>query len=75
MFNVKFFLQIASCSDDNTVRIWRLNRKPDGENTSNRDVNVVGWTFRKIQSPTRTHGRVYDEENLYLRAQPEMALA
>ncbi|XP_056620512.1 denticleless protein homolog [Triplophysa dalaica] len=50
------FTKIASCSDDNTVRIWRLNRKPDGENTSNRDANVVGWTLRKIQTPTRTHG-------------------
>ncbi|XP_042633402.1 denticleless protein homolog [Cyprinus carpio] len=48
------FTKIASCSDDNTVRIWRLNRRPDGENLLNRDPNVVGWTLRKIQSPTRT---------------------
>uniref|UniRef100_A0A671N9Y4 Denticleless protein homolog n=1 Tax=Sinocyclocheilus anshuiensis TaxID=1608454 RepID=A0A671N9Y4_9TELE len=48
------FTKIASCSDDNTVRIWRLNRRPDGENSLNRDPNVVGWTLRKIQSPTRT---------------------
>ncbi|XP_077075682.1 denticleless protein homolog isoform X1 [Siphateles boraxobius] len=46
------FTKIASCSDDNTVRIWRLNR-----NSSNRDANVVGWTLRKVQSPTRTPGR------------------
>ncbi len=51
------FLQIASCSDDNTVRIWRLNRRPDGENSSNRDPNLVGWTLRKIQSPPRAHGK------------------
>uniref|UniRef100_A0A671N9V2 Denticleless protein homolog n=1 Tax=Sinocyclocheilus anshuiensis TaxID=1608454 RepID=A0A671N9V2_9TELE len=51
------FTKIASCSDDNTVRIWRLNRRPDGENSLNRDPNVVGWTLRKIQSPTRTPGR------------------
>ncbi|XP_065124939.1 denticleless protein homolog [Paramisgurnus dabryanus] len=50
------FTKIASCSDDNTVRIWRLNRRPDGENASNGDANVVGWTLRKIQSPTRTPG-------------------
>ncbi|XP_052390972.1 denticleless protein homolog isoform X2 [Carassius gibelio] len=48
------FTKIASCSDDNTVRIWRLNRRPDGEDSLNRDLNVVGWTLRKIQSPTRT---------------------
>uniref|UniRef100_A0A8C1NRE2 Denticleless E3 ubiquitin protein ligase homolog (Drosophila) n=1 Tax=Cyprinus carpio TaxID=7962 RepID=A0A8C1NRE2_CYPCA len=47
------FTKIASCSDDNTVRIWRLNRRPDGENSSNRDPNLVGWTLRKIQSPPR----------------------
>ncbi|XP_059355050.1 denticleless protein homolog isoform X2 [Carassius carassius] len=48
------FTKIASCSDDNTVRIWRLNRRPDGEDSLNRDPNVVGWTLRKIQSPTWT---------------------
>uniref|UniRef100_A0A8C1R7D4 Denticleless E3 ubiquitin protein ligase homolog (Drosophila) n=1 Tax=Cyprinus carpio TaxID=7962 RepID=A0A8C1R7D4_CYPCA len=51
------FTKIASCSDDNTVRIWRLNRRPDGENSSNRDPNLVGWTLRKIQSPPRAPGR------------------
>ncbi|KTG05971.1 hypothetical protein cypCar_00014172 [Cyprinus carpio] len=50
------FTKIASCSDDNTVRIWRLNRRPDGENSSNRDPNLVGWTLRKIQSPPRAPG-------------------
>ncbi|XP_016116715.1 denticleless protein homolog [Sinocyclocheilus grahami] len=48
------FTKIASCSDDNTVRIWRLNRRPDGENSLNRDPAVVGWALRKILSPTRT---------------------
>uniref|UniRef100_A0A672LT75 Denticleless protein homolog n=1 Tax=Sinocyclocheilus grahami TaxID=75366 RepID=A0A672LT75_SINGR len=51
------FTKIASCSDDNTVRIWRLNRRPDGENSLNRDPAVVGWALRKILSPTRTPGR------------------
>ncbi|XP_051501016.1 denticleless protein homolog [Myxocyprinus asiaticus] len=48
------FTKIASCSDDNTVRIWRLNRRPEGENSANREANIVGWTLRKIQSPSRT---------------------
>ncbi|XP_056118632.1 denticleless protein homolog isoform X2 [Rhinichthys klamathensis goyatoka] len=51
------FTKIASCSDDNTVRIWRLNRRPESENSSNRGANIVGWTLRKVQSPTRTPGR------------------
>ncbi|NP_775348.1 denticleless protein homolog [Danio rerio] len=50
------FTKIASCSDDNTVRIWRLNRKPEGENSTIQDGNLVGWTIRKVQSPNRTPG-------------------
>ncbi|XP_051955197.1 denticleless protein homolog [Xyrauchen texanus] len=47
------FTKIASCSDDNTVRLWRLNCRPE-EGTANRDANIVGWTLRKIQSPAST---------------------
>ncbi|XP_026871760.2 denticleless protein homolog [Electrophorus electricus] len=50
------FTKIATCSDDNTVRIWRLNRGTDGEKSSVGEANLVGWTFRKIQTPPRPAG-------------------
>ncbi|TRY59876.1 hypothetical protein DNTS_013574 [Danionella cerebrum] len=48
------FTKIASCSDDNTVRIWRLQHKRDEEIPTVPNGNVVGWAFRKGQSPVRT---------------------
>ncbi|XP_017454503.1 denticleless protein homolog isoform X2 [Rattus norvegicus] len=40
------FTKIATCSDDNTLKIWRLNRgleeKPEGDKHS-----IVGWTSQK----------------------------
>uniref|UniRef100_A0A8C6ICF8 Denticleless protein homolog n=1 Tax=Mus spicilegus TaxID=10103 RepID=A0A8C6ICF8_MUSSI len=40
------FTKIATCSDDNTLKIWRLNRgleeKPGGDKHS-----IVGWTSQK----------------------------
>ncbi|KAF7690411.1 denticleless protein homolog [Silurus meridionalis] len=49
------FTKIATCSDDNTVRIWRLNRSMDG-NLASGDLNLVGRAHRKIQTPSRPSG-------------------
>ncbi|KAJ0026518.1 hypothetical protein NQD34_017518 [Periophthalmus magnuspinnatus] len=49
------FTKIASCSDDHTVRIWRLYR--EGEETESRlgKTNLVGWA--RLKSPTRHSAR------------------
>ncbi|KAB5539964.1 hypothetical protein PHYPO_G00095410 [Pangasianodon hypophthalmus] len=49
------FTKIATCSDDNTVRIWRLSRSVDRESSAG-DLNLVGWARRKIQTPSRPSG-------------------
>ncbi|MCJ8743833.1 hypothetical protein PDJAM_G00098920 [Pangasius djambal] len=49
------FTKIATCSDDNTVRIWRLSRSVDRESAAG-DLNLVGWAHRKIQTPSRPSG-------------------
>ncbi|KAL0965030.1 hypothetical protein UPYG_G00275870 [Umbra pygmaea] len=50
------FTKIASCSDDNTVRIWRLDRGIDGVKSSVGEVNLVGWACPKpavtVSSPS-----------------------
>ena len=39
-------LQIATCSDDNTLKVWRLNR--DLEEKSGGDkLSIVGWASQK----------------------------
>ncbi|XP_072265937.1 denticleless protein homolog [Pyxicephalus adspersus] len=40
------FTKIATCSDDNTVRIWRLKRSCSERNDDVR-ANCVGWTLQK----------------------------
>ncbi|XP_056151020.1 denticleless protein homolog [Lampris incognitus] len=42
------FTKIASCSDDNTVRIWRLDRGMDGQRSSVGEANLVGWACAKL---------------------------
>ncbi|XP_022067421.1 denticleless protein homolog isoform X2 [Acanthochromis polyacanthus] len=37
------FTKIASCSDDHTIRIWRLHRDIDGAESSVGEANRVGW--------------------------------
>ncbi|XP_023152774.2 denticleless protein homolog isoform X1 [Amphiprion ocellaris] len=37
------FTKIASCSDDHTIRIWRLHRDIDGAESSVWEANRVGW--------------------------------
>ncbi|CAL8315451.1 unnamed protein product [Lota lota] len=41
------FTKIATCSDDNTVRIWRLNRGIDGNKSTVGQANLVGWACPK----------------------------
>ncbi|KFV42176.1 Denticleless protein, partial [Tyto alba] len=40
------FTKIATCSDDNTVRIWRLRRHPE-EKSAFSKTNLVGWVTQK----------------------------
>nr|XP_020484156.1 denticleless protein homolog [Labrus bergylta] len=44
------FTKIASCSDDHTVRIWRLHRGMDGARSSVGEANLVGWARHKTPS-------------------------
>ncbi|XP_035277792.1 denticleless protein homolog [Anguilla anguilla] len=50
------FTKIASCSDDNTVRIWRLDRGADGMRSSIGQANLVGWACQSPSSETRSPG-------------------
>ncbi|KAG7508785.1 denticleless protein-like [Solea senegalensis] len=45
------FTKIASCSDDHTIRIWRLRREMDGAECAVGEANLVGWARPK--PPTR----------------------
>ncbi|KAG7222725.1 hypothetical protein INR49_026334 [Caranx melampygus] len=49
------FTKIASCSDDHTIRIWRLQREMDGAQSAVGEANLVGWARPK--SPTRASVR------------------
>ncbi|NWH61549.1 DTL protein, partial [Geococcyx californianus] len=48
------FTKIATCSDDNTVRIWRLQHRPEEEKPAFSKTNLVGWVTRK--KPEEQHG-------------------
>ncbi|OXB72432.1 UNVERIFIED_CONTAM: hypothetical protein H355_006486 [Colinus virginianus] len=41
------FTKIATCSDDNTVRIWRLQRCPEEEKSVSNKAKLVGWVTQK----------------------------
>nr|XP_061842707.1 denticleless protein homolog [Nerophis lumbriciformis] len=41
------FTKIASCSDDHTVRIWRLHREMYGAQSAVGGANLVGWARAK----------------------------
>uniref|UniRef100_A0A3B5AVH5 Denticleless E3 ubiquitin protein ligase homolog n=1 Tax=Stegastes partitus TaxID=144197 RepID=A0A3B5AVH5_9TELE len=49
------FTKIASCSDDHTIRIWRLHREIDGAQSSVGEANLVGW-LEGCRLPVRTPG-------------------
>ncbi|NXL29675.1 DTL protein, partial [Glaucidium brasilianum] len=40
------FTKIATCSDDNTVRIWRLRHHPEEEKSFSK-TDLVGWVTQK----------------------------
>ncbi|NXP31168.1 DTL protein, partial [Leiothrix lutea] len=48
------FTKIATCSDDNTVRIWRLRCCTEEEKSVSRKANLVGWVIQK--KPEGQHG-------------------
>ncbi|NXS32381.1 DTL protein, partial [Pomatostomus ruficeps] len=48
------FTKIATCSDDNTMRIWRLRRCPEEVKSASRKTNLVGWVTQK--KPEEQHG-------------------
>uniref|UniRef100_A0A667XV32 Denticleless E3 ubiquitin protein ligase homolog (Drosophila) n=1 Tax=Myripristis murdjan TaxID=586833 RepID=A0A667XV32_9TELE len=50
------FTKIASCSDDNTIRIWRLDRGMDGAKSSVGEANLVGWARCFEGPPSRSLG-------------------
>ncbi|XP_013871175.1 denticleless protein homolog isoform X2 [Austrofundulus limnaeus] len=73
------FTKIASCSDDHTVRIWRLHRKTDDAQSSVGEANLVGWTHAKsptmpsVQAET-TPARSQRMESLGGLASPQLAV-
>ncbi|NXF49367.1 DTL protein, partial [Oceanites oceanicus] len=50
------FTKIATCSDDNTVRIWRLRRHPEEEKSAFSKINLVGWVTQKKSEEQRGAG-------------------
>ncbi|NXL89223.1 DTL protein, partial [Alectura lathami] len=51
------FTKIATCSDDNTVRIWRLQRCPEEEKSVSNKVSLVGWVTQKKPEEQRGAGQ------------------
>ncbi|KAM6915707.1 denticleless protein homolog isoform 1-T2 [Xenentodon cancila] len=73
------FTKIASCSDDHTVRIWRLHRKTDGAQTSVGEANLVGWArptspLRPSIRAERTPAKTQRTESLGSLASPLLAV-
>ncbi|CAM9867210.1 unnamed protein product [Bubo scandiacus] len=50
------FTKIATCSDDNTVRIWRLRHPPEEEKSAFSKINLVGWVTQKRLEEQRGAG-------------------
>ncbi|XP_033991373.1 denticleless protein homolog [Trematomus bernacchii] len=72
------FTKIASCSDDHTVRIWRLHRKMDGAESSVGEANIVGWACLKSPSgpsirAETTPAKIQKTESLGGLASPRLA--
>lgn len=51
------FTKIATCSDDNTVRIWRLQHYPEEEKSVSNKAKLVGWVTQKKPEEQRGAGR------------------
>ncbi|XP_035534815.1 denticleless protein homolog [Morone saxatilis] len=72
------FTKIASCSDDHTVRIWRLRREMDGAQSSVGQANLVGWARPKSSStpsirPETTPSKTKKTESPDGAASPRLA--
>ncbi|XP_058691412.1 denticleless protein homolog [Poecile atricapillus] len=50
------FTKIATCSDDNTVRIWRLQRCPQEDKSVSRKASLVGWVTQRKPEEQRGAG-------------------
>ncbi|KAM9273302.1 denticleless protein homolog [Cariama cristata] len=50
------FTKIATCSDDNTVRIWRLRRCSEEEKSAFSKTSLVGWVSQKKPEEQRGAG-------------------
>ncbi|KAM7395221.1 hypothetical protein PAMA_006806 [Pampus argenteus] len=57
------FTKIASCSDDHTVRIWRLHREMDGARSSVGEANLVGWARSKSPSKPSSQAEMTPAKN------------
>ncbi|KFO75108.1 Denticleless protein, partial [Cuculus canorus] len=62
------FTKIATCSDDNTVRIWRLRRSPEMEKSACSKINLVGWVTQKKQEEQRGGGLPASPQNTPAKA-------
>ncbi|KAF7666042.1 hypothetical protein LDENG_00119970 [Lucifuga dentata] len=67
------FTKIASSSDDNTVRIWRLDRGTDGEKSSVGGANLVGWACLKFPSRSSSHAESTLAKNQKLKSLESLA--
>ncbi|XP_028253262.1 denticleless protein homolog isoform X2 [Parambassis ranga] len=72
------FTKIASCSDDHTVRIWRLQREADEAQSLVGEANLVGWarqmsTARPLVRMETTPAKTQRTESLRGPASPQLA--
>ncbi|CAJ1076967.1 denticleless protein homolog [Xyrichtys novacula] len=73
------FTKIATCSDDHTVRIWRLHRDMDGVQSSVGEANLVGWARHRPPSgpevqPESTPAKTPRTESLCGLSSPQLAV-
>lgn len=72
------FTKIASCSDDHTVRIWRLHRGTDEERSFVGEANLVGWAYPKsppslLNQTKTTPAKTQTTESLWGLSSPRPA--
>ncbi|NXS08200.1 DTL protein, partial [Neodrepanis coruscans] len=57
------YTKIATCSDDNTVRIWRLRRLLEEEKSVPRKISLVGWVTQKKPEEQHEAGKAPDPQS------------